>query len=81
VAYYRELFGSGVVDYVPICLSDNKAVDPGPMQELLEIITAEVSHGQAVALVRAYYDQFQKGRFEKVVDQLANLVKSTIRKK
>lgn len=81
VAYYRELFGSGVVDYVPICLSDNKAVDPGPMQELLEMITAEVSHGQAVALVRAYYDQFQKGRFEKVVDQLANLVKSTIRKK
>jgi hypothetical protein len=81
IEYCRELFGDSIRDYVPVCLLASKLSEQSAIEELLELITSEVSQGQAVALVRAYYDQFQKGRLEKVVDQVASLVKQSIRKK
>ncbi|MFN7289402.1 MAG: GTPase family protein [Pirellula sp.] len=81
VEYCKELFGDSIQDYVPLCLLASKSTQGSAIEELLELITSEVSQGQAVALVRAYYDQFQKGRLEKVVDQVASLVKQSIRKK
>ncbi|MCU0711414.1 MAG: GTPase domain-containing protein [Pirellula sp.] len=81
IDYCRELFGDAIQDYVPLCLLPQKSNEQSAVDDLLELITSEVSQGQAVALVRAYYDQFQKGRLERVVDQVANLVKHSIRKK
>ncbi len=56
--YCRELFGDHIAEFVPVCLHPSKCDEQPAIDELLEIITAEVSQGQAVALVRAYYDQF-----------------------
>lgn len=81
IEYCRELFGGHIAEFVPVCLHPSKCEEQSAIDELLEIITSEVSQGQAVALVRAYYDQFQQGRLERVVDQVANLVKHSLRKK
>jgi uncharacterized protein len=81
VEYCKELFGNSIRDYVPVCLLANNSFENSAMEELLEMIAGEIGQGQAVALVRAYYNQFQKGRLEKVVDQVASLVKHSIRKK
>lgn len=81
IEYCRELFGTSIRDYVPVCLHENKSFENSAIEELLELIASEISQGQAVALVRAYYNQFEKGRLEKVVDQVASLVKQTIKKK
>lgn len=80
VDYHRELFGNAIVEYAPLCLLESKLSDESSWEELLELIATELSQGQAVALVRAYYDQFEKGRLERLVDQVANLVKKTIRR-
>ncbi len=60
IEYCRELFGTSIRDYVPVCLHENKSLENSATEELLELIASEISQGQAVRTSQSLLQSIRK---------------------
>lgn len=70
VEYIRELFGTSLVEIIPVCSEDQSQRGWGVLEELLPAIVQQLDDVRSVALLRAFENQLDRGRWKHLAHQV-----------
>jgi len=79
VAYAKELFGSSVAGYACVYTGDANPADSSVGDEVVPQLVEHMKHGQAAAILKAFYERLSQQRFEQLARQAMGLLKSVSR--
>jgi hypothetical protein len=69
VQYVRELFGTALVDVIPVCTQADQKRAWGVLEEVVPAVTMLLSEAQSVALLRAFEHDLDHNRFKLLLTQ------------
>lgn len=76
VAYTRELFGDAISGYACVYTGETHAPDSSVADEVIPLLVGNLSHGHSAAILKAFYKQLSRQRFQQLTQQLTGLFKS-----
>jgi uncharacterized protein len=76
VKYVRELMGDSVAGYACVYTGDTHPADSSVLDEVVPQLIANLNHGNAAALLKAYYQHLSRERLAKLSKQVFGLLKS-----
>lgn len=70
VEYVRELFGTSLVDIIPVCSDNRPQRGWGVFEELVPSIVQQLDDVRSVALLRAFENQLDRGNWKQLFHQV-----------
>ncbi len=78
VQYARDIFGNRVAGYACVYTGQIHATDTSFMDELVSQIMEHLDQGKSAAILKAFYGQLGKQRFQRLAKQALGLFKSVV---
>ncbi len=75
VAYTKELFGEAVVGCACVYTGETHSPDSSVLDEVVPQLVEHMSHGHSAAILRAFYQQLSRQRFQQLATQVIGLLK------
>ncbi len=79
VQYMQEIFGGSIAGYACVYTGDTHPQDSSVVDELVPLLVEHLDHGHAAAILKAFYKQLSKERFQKLSRQVLGLLKTILR--
>jgi predicted GTPase len=76
VAYTRELFGDAIAAYACVYAGETHAPDTSVADEVIPRLVEHLSHGHSAAVLKAFYQQLSRQRFQQLAQQVIGLLKN-----
>jgi small GTP-binding protein len=76
VAYVRELFGKELAGFACVYTGDEHSADSSVADEVVPQLVAHLDHGHSAAILKAFYQQLNRQRFQQLSQQVVGLLKN-----
>lgn len=76
VAYTQQLFGDTVAAYACVYTGETHAPDASVADEVVPLLVENLGEGNSAAVLKAFYQQLSRQRFQQLSQQLTGLLKS-----
>lgn len=76
VNYARELFGDAIAGYACVYTGETHSPDTSVADELIPRLIEHLSYGHSAAVLKAFYQQLSRQRFQQLSQQVVGLLKN-----
>jgi predicted GTPase len=76
VAYTRELFGDSIAAYACVYTGEIHPPDASVAEEVVPHLVEHLTHGHSAAILKAFYEQLSRDRFQQLARQVVGLLKN-----
>lgn len=76
VAYTQELFGEAIAAYACVHTGENHPADASVAEEVVPPLVDHLTHGHSAAILKAFYQQLSRQRFQQLSRQVVGLLKN-----